>query len=780
MVLQQGKAGENRKMEKRNSLTTPAERFRLIAEISPDGLTIIEHDHVVFVNDRICQITGCSKDELESLSTLDLAVPEEKARLSGFVRSIRSKPIGPEQLDFWIQAKDGEKRYIRNRYSPIRRGDRTSGYFVLTTDLTERKRAQEALRESERRYRTLFESANDAIFLMDGERFVDCNEMTLKMFECTRDQIIGQPPYRYSPPMQPDGRDSLEKAREKIGKAFSGEPQFFEWRHCRYDNSPFDAEVSLNRLDLSGKRYLLAIVRDITARKMAEDKLRASMTRFQDLTNLLPACVCELDTEGSFTYVNQHGYSYTGYAPEDLKRGVSVIDLVVSEDRERIARNFKRSLRGEKTGGEEYRVLKKDGSIGEVIVYSNPIKRNGEIVGLRGVVIDITEKKRLQEFASRAQRLETAGRIAGQVSHDFNNLLGPLMAYPDLISRQLPEKHPVQKYLDDMGIAAAKMSEINQQLLTLGRRGHYNQSPLNMNDVVHHVLKQLRLIPDSLRIDMNLEQDLMNINGGEAQLFRVVSNLVSNARDAMQDAGLLTIRSENVYVEESFGCLEKIPKGEYVRLTIGDTGYGISPAHLPIIFDPFFTTKKADRKRGSGLGLSIVHAVMEDHAGHIDCDSVVGGGTRFFLYFPATRDAVQTTPEAAVVGGQESVLVIDDDEVQREVCRNLLESLGYQAATAESGEEALELLRHETFDLLVLDMIMPGGIDGAEAYRRALEICPGQRAIVVSGYADSERIKVAQELGAETFVRKPLTLKSLAYAVRGELDRPKSPARSCY
>jgi PAS domain S-box-containing protein len=748
-----------------------AEHFRLISEISPDGLTIMKQNEIVFVNDRLCEITGYSRQELSTLSTLDMAVPEDAARLHDFINHSRSNCIGPDQLEFSILRKDGQRRHIRNRYSPIRQGDRSATCFVLTTDLTERVRAQKALQESDQRYRTLFESAYDAIFVMDGEHFIDCNRMTLKMFGCTREQIIGAPPYRYSPPKQPDGRDSLEKAREKISAAFSGKPQFFEWLHCQHDGTLFDAEVSLNRFDLSGKSYLLAVVRDITERKRAEKELKESERRFKDLANLLPACVCEIDTEGKFTYVNRQSFEFTGYSQEDVDRGLTAMDLIVPEDRERLARNFKRVLMGNRHNGAEYRVLKKDGSVANVIIYSNSIKHDGKPVGLRGIVVDITDKKRLEEFATRAQRLETAGRIAGQVAHDFNNLLGPLMAYPELISGMLPQDHQAHKYLNDMDLAASKMSEINQQLLTLGRRGHYNQHPQNLNDILRQVINQMKSVPQTLTVETELAPDLMTVNGGEAQLFRAISNLVSNARDAVGDHGRLTISTENIYVDKPFGYLEKIPRGEYVRLTVADSGDGIPATILPLMFDPFFTTKRTDRKRGSGLGLSIVHAVMEDHNGHIDCETETGTGTRFHLYFPASREIVRSVSEEAIVGGTESVLVVDDDQTQRGVTQNLLDNLGYQVTLAANGEEALELMRSGTFDLLVLDMIMPDGIDGAETYEKALEIRPGQKAIVVSGYAESNRIQVAQELGAKVFVRKPVTLRSLAKAVRMELDQ---------
>jgi CheY-like chemotaxis protein len=314
------------------------------------------------------------------------------------------------------------------------------------------------------------------------------------------------------------------------------------------------------------------------------------------------------------------------------------------------------------------------------------------------------------------------------------------------------------------------MSEINQQLLTLGRQGHYNQEPLNLNEIVSQVLNQICPVPKTLVIEIELEEDLMNIRGGGSQVFRAVSNLISNAREAMQDIGQLIIRTENSYVDVSSGRFADVQKGEYAKLTISDTGIGISPDILPRIFDPFFTTKTSNRKRGSGLGLSVVHAVVENHDGCIDYESVPGGGTSFSLYFPTTRENTGTNMRNEIVGGKEKILAVDDDKVQREVNRKLLDKLGYDVDVAKNGEEALDILQEHPQDLLILDMIMPDGIDGAETLRRAMEINPSQKAIIVSGFAENQRVQEALRLGASEFIRKPLTFKSIAQAVRRALD----------
>jgi signal transduction histidine kinase/ActR/RegA family two-component response regulator len=387
---------------------------------------------------------------------------------------------------------------------------------------------------------------------------------------------------------------------------------------------------------------------------------------------------------------------------------------------------------------------------------------------------DAEERQRLAEELLRAQRLETAGRVAGQVAHDFNNLLSPLVAYPDIIKLQLPEDHPARAACDRMIQAAELMAEINGELLALGRRGHMEQEALSLNTVAQQVLDELSL-PATIDLGISFATDVPTVLGSSAQLARVITNLVTNAREAMDDRGRIQITTKAVYLDEPVRSrLPRIPVGEYAVLEVADTGAGIAPDVLDKMFDAFFTTKGPGRRRGAGLGLSVVQAIVDDHRGFLGIDTEVGKGSTFRLYLPASHEAVAAKPENSVPGGSETVLVVDDDGWLRDVTTQLLESLGYRAASAASGEEAVRYLQEHTADILVLDMIMPSGWDGAETYRRILEFRPRQRAILLSGFAESERVAEAQRLGAGPYLRKPATRNELARAVRTELDRPAS------
>jgi CheY-like chemotaxis protein len=358
------------------------------------------------------------------------------------------------------------------------------------------------------------------------------------------------------------------------------------------------------------------------------------------------------------------------------------------------------------------------------------------------------------------------GQIASQVAHDFNNWLAPLVGFPELIKLELPPDHPAQHFCDLMLQSARQMAEVNENLLTLGRRGHFAQDPTDLNVLVEQTIRQQGAVPSTLSVRLDLQAGLWPVVGSAGQLMRVLTNLIVNARDATKEQGTITVRTSNVPGVPTEG------REEQVRLDVSDTGPGISPEIQDRIFDAFFTTKHASERSGSGLGLSVVRAIVQDHQGHVEVHSTPGQGATFSLFLPGHPELVVERPTAAIVGGDESILVVDDDAGQREVMNALLSRLGYRVELAPSGEQAIAYLRNHQVDLLILDMRMPG-LDGAETYRRILELHPRQRAIIASGYADSDRITAALALGAGTHLRKPLTFEQLAHAVREELDRDK-------
>lgn len=434
-----------------------------------------------------------------------------------------------------------------------------------------------------------------------------------------------------------------------------------------------------------------------------------------------------------------------------------------------------------------YRILSTDSNSVGVLAFFCKHKINhdelafGEILaGTASNVIQTAlaedQKLALQEKLERAERMESLGILAGGVAHDLNNMLGPLVAYPELILRKLPDDSPVIRQLNIMSDSARDAAEVIQDLLTLARRGRYMKVPTQLNDVIKKYLEspsyhKLYAEKGNIELVLDLDKSLSPIDGSATHLSKVIMNLVVNAMDAMSLGGKLGIGTKQEKINKLKSGYEKIEPGEYVLLSVRDSGIGMDKECLERIFEPYFSKKKMGRS-GSGLGLSVVYGIVKDHKGYYDVFSTIGQGTEFILYLPVVDKAVKVenaTGEAK--GGSESILIVDDDARQRNLSRDMLQSLGYEVSTAVNGREAVEYMNDNKVDLLVLDMIMEDDFDGLDTYREITKIHPGQKAIIVSGFSATERVQEMQSLGAGEYVRKPYTRGQVGIAVRSELDR---------
>ena len=387
------------------------------------------------------------------------------------------------------------------------------------------------------------------------------------------------------------------------------------------------------------------------------------------------------------------------------------------------------------------------------------------------------EKLKLQGRLQRAQKMEALGTLAGGVAHDLNNILSGLVGYPDLLLQDLPHDSSLRKPMLTIQHSGQKAAAIVQDLLTLARRGVSDLQVVDLNRIVTDYLESPefeRMVQyhPSVRVESDLAPDLMHVNGSSVHLFKTVMNLVSNAVEAIPDGGLVRVHTENRYLDRPLGLYDAVTEGEYVVLSVADDGIGIADDDMERIFEPFYT-KKVMGKSGTGLGMAVVWGTVKDHSGYIDARSREGDGTTFTLYFPATRDPLKDAPKRWSLvdhqGNGETVLVVDDVAEQRDIATAMLGKLGYRAEAVASGEAAVAHVAQCPVDLLVLDMIMEPGMDGLETYMRILEMCPGQKAVIASGFAETARVRRAQGLGAGVYLRKPYRLEALAEAVRSVL-----------
>ncbi len=393
------------------------------------------------------------------------------------------------------------------------------------------------------------------------------------------------------------------------------------------------------------------------------------------------------------------------------------------------------------------------------------------------IILDISEKRPLEEQLRQSQKMEALGTLAGGVAHDLNNILSGIVGYPELLLIDIPEDSPLRKPILTIQNSGQKAAHIVQDLLTMARRGVSVTEVVNLNQVVADLLEspemeKLISYHPGIQVKHKLENELLNVKGSPTHLSKSIMNLLSNAAEAISQEGIITISTSNVYLDRMLKGYEQIAEGDYVKVTVSDDGIGISTNDLEKIFEPFYT-KKSMARSGTGLGMAVVWGTVKDHDGYIDIESVERVGTTIALYLPVTREELREKAAETSLdeyrGNRESILIVDDVAEQREVASAMLTKLGYSVSSVRSGEEAVEYVKTNPPDLIVLDMIMEPGIDGLETYKQILEFHPHQKAVIASGYSKTDSVKELQQLGASRYVKKPYTLMSIGFAVKEEL-----------
>ncbi|MFH1984286.1 MAG: ATP-binding protein [Pseudomonadota bacterium] len=516
-----------------------------------------------------------------------------------------------------------------------------------------------------------------------------------------------------------------------------------------------------------------------------------SEKKYRELVENANSIILRRRPDGTITFFNEFAQRRFGYRADDIigKNIFGILlpdtiaerkslDALISELHETPDKHIVKETQTRLSTGESIwiawthrPILSADGSIHEILCIGT------DITQLKHAQ---TEKKELVASLHRAQKMEALGTLAGGVAHDLNNVLAGVVSYPDLLMLQLPEDSPLRKPVATIKRSGEKAAAIVQDLLTLARRGVAVADIINLNDIVTDYLKSpehtalKRWHPD-VAFRVEIDHTLYNITGSTVHLSKTLMNLMSNAAEAMEAGGEVVVKTMNRYVDRPLRGYDEVEEGNYSALVVSDTGVGITAEDLDRIFEPFYTKKKMGRS-GTGLGMAVVWGTVKDHNGYIDIDSRVGGGTTFTLFFPATRRELSAIQEDALRleslrGDGQTILVIDDMKDQQEVARNVLECLGYVVATADSGEQALDYLRRHSADLLILDMIMDSGMDGLETFTRVRSIVPDQKAVIVSGFAETDKVRKVQALGAGVYVKKPYSVETIGLAIRNALSQ---------
>jgi PAS domain S-box-containing protein len=528
---------------------------------------------------------------------------------------------------------------------------------------------------------------------------------------------------------------------------------------------------------------------------IANARLKIQEGNLHSILTAIPDIVYRLDKESRITYVSP---AITKYLKDpDALIGQSIFDLVVPEDKEKAQYKLNERRTGKRaTSNLEIRlklatedVPAAHGryfSVSAEGIFAEKQSSEGGFVGTQGIVRDITDKKQLERQLVQAQKMEVVGNLAAGIAHDLNNILSGLVSYPDLLIMELPEDSPMREKIAIIQKSGRKAAAIVQDLLTLARRNIDIDELCNINTIVSDYLMSIEFQRVSARypaitVRHNLQMEILNCRGSSVHLSKVLMNAIHNAMEAMPAGGEVEIStSMTQFVEPHIGY-ESIPPGVYVTLKIKDNGVGIPASELGLIFEPFYSKKSLDRS-GTGLGMTIVWNTIKDHCGYLDIMSNEGMGTTLVIYVPASLEArIEEINRRIVLEdyvGSETLLIIDDDDDQRTITSSILAKLGYNVVTAASGEIGVEITQARTVDLVILDMVMQDGMDGLDTYRAMLAHNPNLKAVIISGYAETDRVLEVQKIGAGIFIQKPYSMEQLGMAIRAELDRSEKRSNS--
>ncbi|MEN8211523.1 MAG: ATP-binding protein [Thermodesulfobacteriota bacterium] len=530
------------------------------------------------------------------------------------------------------------------------------------------------------------------------------------------------------------------------------------------------------------------LMHEINEHHKTEQSLKDSEKKYRDIFESGVTGIYQSTIKGDIISVNPKLASISGYeSPDSMIKEVSSIGrqiYVNPSDRDDF---IKKILHDDMVSDLEVQMYKKNSEKIWVSMSARAVKKaNGDLKYIEGFIVDISkrkeaeiEKEELQAKLIQSKKMESVGLLAGGVAHDLNNVLSGVVTYPDLILMDLPENSRLKNLMLQIKESGEMAAAIVQDLLTLARRGVTSTEVLNFNAIINEYLnspeyKNLFNYHSNLFIKTILEPDLFNITGSVIHIKKVIMNLMSNAAESMTDGGNITVSTKNQYIDMPVTGYDEIKEGNYIVFTIEDQGSGIDSKDLKKIFEPFYTKKTMGRS-GTGLGMSVVWGTVQDHEGYIYAKSIPGKGTKFTLYFPATRKNIVRIEETISIdsytGNGESVLIVDDVERQRNIAANLLKRLNYLPQSVSSGEEAVEYIKKSAPDLIILDMIMDPGIDGLTTYKQIIKIRPLQKTIIASGFSENERVKQVQKLGAGEYIKKPYTLEKIGVAIKKELNK---------
>ncbi len=614
------------------------------------------------------------------------------------------------------------------------------------------------------RFRALLDQTTDAIFLMQAPsgRLVDVNDSACRDLEWTREDLLRLPVSALWPDSIADRLMRLLSGHNEITS-----PQILDVEMLTSKGKRFPAEVSFRQVHFDDTDYVVAVARDVTERKSAEEALRESEERYRTLVDSCPLGIALYDWEGRILELNPALLRIMGSPSAEATKAINLFTFSPMVEGGLSEPLCKCLVLVEPFVG-EFQYTSKWGKDLFLRLHVTPIRiGESQVIGGQILVEDITESRLLEEQVRQKAKLEAIGQLAGGVAHDFNNLLTAVLGYSDMVQQQLPPGMPLRDKLVQISLAAERATSLTGQLLAFSRKQMLDVRSLNLNHAVTRFENMLRrLIGEDIEVITALDPDLKNVPADSGQTEQILMNLAVNARDSMPGGGTLTIESANVTLDEEY-CRthHDAQPGPYVMLSVTDTGMGMDRDPRERIFEPFFTTKA--KGSGTGLGMSTVYGVVKQHRGHIGVYSEPGRGTTIKVYFPQVDEPLATEtiplPRKPPRKGYETVLVVEDEEIVRDLACEALELLGYSPLPAGNPLEAIEVSR--TFDgeihLLLTDVVLPQ-MDGRSLYDLLSRIRPHLKVLYVSGYTEDFIVRHGVLDQGVHFLPKPFTMETLA------------------
>ena len=754
------------------SLSVSEERYRGIVEDQTELICRFDPANcVTFVNSSYCRYFGKKLDELLGKSFMPLIPEDEQARIDEMISTVSAenpisslthRVINPKGKTCWLQWT------TRGLFD-------TDGNVVelqaVGRDVTELMQVQQALMESELKYRDLVENVSDIIYSTDEKGYITYISPVIETeYGYDPSKIIGRhfSEFIYEDDIaQSTGNfqsrlEGIKTSSESRVTTSSGEVRWFL--------------ISGKPIVVDGEtKGIYGIMKDVTARKLAEEEVRAERDRAQKYLDIAEVIMLVLDREGCVSLINRKGCDILGYEEAELI-GKDWFDTCLPPSvREEMRTVLHKLLQGDDIHLESHEnpILTKSGEE-RMIAWHNALlfDKDGNFTGMLSSGADITEQKEAEEKLRQASRMEATATLAAGIAHDFNNLMVGVLGNAELLKVELGEQSPAHDRLAGISKAAQQAGDLAQQMLAFARGGKYQPRVVNFNEIIRENLAlHESLIPPGIQVVRNLDESLSNIKGDATQLDQVILNLCKNAVESIEGKGTITVTTRDIELDESFLSVHPgLSPGRYVYLSVEDSGSGIEKDVLSNIFEPFYTTKF----KGRGLGLAAAYGIIKNHGGVISVYSDPGHGAIFKIYLPSTEADIEkpVKMEDHVPEGNETILIIDDDETVVDVTEGILVRLGYIVLHAYNGMEAVELAKDYTgnIHLALLDMGMPV-MDGSEAFPLLRKERPDMKILICSGYELDAASNKLIDAGASGFIQKPFRMKVLAREIREVLDK---------